>query len=279
MLQSVLNSAARLVLNIPKFSHISAAIRDELHWLPIREGSTSRSPLWSVTAWLVLSRNTWRNCAILLAQPAVGRQCLRSASRIVTWLFRGFGFKHSAIGPSLSRAPKFGTLFRSGSDNRVTIYCFSNRNWKRICFSSSERFCGSISNEGPYRFSTLLLLLDPMQFWWREERGVESLFLFSDNSLKLIQQQDWILQAKQYISTDIWIWPLRVIRGQKYFHHSKAHICLPILLLLALSLYLVPFSRYSTLKFSGFDLDLWPLGVTWGQKYFHHLKAHIWLPI
>ena len=35
-LQSVLNSAARLVLNIPKFSHISAAIRDELHWLPIR---------------------------------------------------------------------------------------------------------------------------------------------------------------------------------------------------------------------------------------------------
>ena len=36
-LQSVLNSAARLVLNIPKFSHISAAIRDELHWLPNQE--------------------------------------------------------------------------------------------------------------------------------------------------------------------------------------------------------------------------------------------------
>ena len=35
-LQLVLNSAARLVLNIPKFSNISAAIRDELHWLPIR---------------------------------------------------------------------------------------------------------------------------------------------------------------------------------------------------------------------------------------------------
>ena len=75
---------------------------------------------------------------------------------VVTSLFRGFGFKHSAIGPSLSRPPKFGTLFRSGSDNRVTIYCFSNRNWKRICFSSSERFCGSKSNEGPYKFSILL---------------------------------------------------------------------------------------------------------------------------
>ena len=36
-LQSVLNSAARLVLNIAKFSGISAAIRDELHWLPIRK--------------------------------------------------------------------------------------------------------------------------------------------------------------------------------------------------------------------------------------------------
>ena len=35
-LQSVLNSAARLIPNIHKFSNISAAIRDELHWLPIR---------------------------------------------------------------------------------------------------------------------------------------------------------------------------------------------------------------------------------------------------
>ena len=75
------------------------------------------------------------------------------------------------------------------------------------------------------------------------------------------------------------LWPLGVTLGQKYFHHSKAHICLPILLLLALSLYLVPFLRYSTSKFLGFDLDLWPLGVTWGQKYFNYLKAHIWLPL
>ena len=67
----------------------------------------------------------------------------------------------------------------------------------------------------------------------------------------------------------VWPWPLTfgVTLGQKYVHHSKAHICLPILLLLALSLYLVPFSRYSTSKFLGFDLDLWPLEVTWGQTY------------
>ena len=35
-LQSILNAAARIVLRIPKFSHISASIRDELHWLPVR---------------------------------------------------------------------------------------------------------------------------------------------------------------------------------------------------------------------------------------------------
>ena len=32
-------------------------------------------------------------------------------------------------------------------------------------------------------------------------------------------------------------------------------------------------------KFLGFDLDLWPLEVTRGQKYFRYSKAHTWLPI
>ena len=36
-LQSVLNSAARLILGVSKFNSVSAAIRDELHWLPIRK--------------------------------------------------------------------------------------------------------------------------------------------------------------------------------------------------------------------------------------------------
>ena len=77
----------------------------------------------------------------------------------------------------------------------------------------------------------------------------------------------------------VWPWLLGVTRGQTYFHYLKAHLWLPLQLPLTLSLYLVPFSRYSISKFPGFDLDLWPLGVTWGQTYFHHLTAHIWLPI
>ena len=48
--------------------------------------------------------------------------------------------------------------------------------------------------------------------------------------------------------------------------------------LLTLSLYLVPFPRYSISIFLGFDLDLWPLEVTWGEKYSHHSKAYAWLP-
>ena len=33
--QKLLNTAAHLLLRIPKFDHISAAIRDTLHWLPV----------------------------------------------------------------------------------------------------------------------------------------------------------------------------------------------------------------------------------------------------
>ena len=37
--------------------------------------------------------------------------------------------------------------------------------------------------------------------------------------------------------------------------------------------------RYSTSKFLGFDLDLWPLEVIWGHKIVYHSKDHIWIPI
>ena len=73
----------------------------------------------------------------------------------------------------------------------------------------------------------------------------------------------------------VWLWPLKVIWGQKILYLSKAHIWFPIWLLWTTSLYLVPFSRYSTSKFFGFDLDL----VIWGRKKLYRSKAHIWLPI
>ena len=42
---------------------------------------------------------------------------------------------------------------------------------------------------------------------------------------------------------------------------------------------LVPFLKYSTSKVLEFDLDLWSLKVTRGQKYFHHSEAHTRFPI
>ena len=79
----------------------------------------------------------------------------------------------------------------------------------------------------------------------------------------------------------VWPWPLtpKSHLGSKKLYHSKSHIWLPIWLLWAPSLYLVPFSRYSTSKFLGFDLDLWPLKVIWGRIKLYHSKGHIWLPI
>ena len=112
----------------PKFSHISAAIRDELHWLPIRRRIDFKIALM-VRHWLFGTAPEYLMKLCHYVGSAVGRECLRSARLLgVTSSFRGFGFRHSAIGPSLSRALKFGTLFRPGSNKRVTIYCFSNRN-------------------------------------------------------------------------------------------------------------------------------------------------------
>ena len=85
--------------------------------------------------------------------------------------------------------------------------------------------------------------------------------------------------TSKFLGFDLDLWPLKVIWGQKNLYHSKGHIWLPIWLLWTPSLYLLPLSRYSTSKFLGFDLDLWPLKVIRGQKILYHSKGHIWLPI
>ena len=67
---------------------------------------------------------------------------------------------------------------------------------------------------------------------------------------------------------DLDLWPLKVIWGWISSYHSKAHMWLPIWLLWTIFLYLVPFSRYSTSKFLGFDLDLWTLKVIWSRNFY-----------
>ena len=155
-LQSMLNSAARLVMNIPKFSHISAAIRDELHWLPIRRGIDFKIALM-VRHCLAGAAPEYLMELCHHVGSAVGRQCLRSASRgdLVVPRFRLQTFGHRAFavsGPQIWNSLPLG--IRQSRDNLLLF----KQKLKAHLFSSSERFCGSISNEGPYKFSILLLL-------------------------------------------------------------------------------------------------------------------------
>jgi hypothetical protein len=85
--------------------------------------------------------------------------------------------------------------------------------------------------------------------------------------------------TSKFLGFDLDLLPLKVIWGRIKLYCLKTHIWLPIRLLWTTSLYLVPFSKYSTSKFLGFDLDLWPLKVIWGQKILYHSKVHIWLAI
>ena len=100
-LQSVLNSAARLVLNIPKFSHISAAIRDGLHWLSIRRRIDFKIALM-VRHCLVVAAPEYLKELCPPVGSAVGRQYLRSASRgdLVVPRFRLQTFGHGAFAVS-----------------------------------------------------------------------------------------------------------------------------------------------------------------------------------
>ena len=91
------------------------------------------------------------------ASSSSGRQCLRSASRgdliVPRFRLRRSGYRAFAVsGPHLWNS--LPTKIRQSCNN------YSSRvNWKHSCSSSPEPFCGFISNEGPYKYSILLLLL------------------------------------------------------------------------------------------------------------------------
>ena len=112
-----------------------------------------------------------------------------------------------------------------------------------------------------------------------------SLYMTSDlTSMNTISLSRTVLEifdfkAISLLGFDLDLRPLKVIWVQKIIHYLEAHIWLLIWLLWTPSLYLVPFSRYSTSKFLGFDLDLWPSKVIWGRTFLYNSKAHIWLPI
>ena len=77
----------------------------------------------------------------------------------------------------------------------------------------------------------------------------------------------------------VWPWPLtfRGHMGSKIFTpFESAYMTSYITSIDTLSLSLTVFEIFD---FTIFRVWPWPLEVTWGQKYFHHSKVHIWLPI
>ena len=79
-LQSILNAAARIVLRISKFSHISASIRDELHWLPVRFRPEFKICMF-VRNCLVGTAPAYLQELCIAVSSSAGRRSLRSASR------------------------------------------------------------------------------------------------------------------------------------------------------------------------------------------------------
>ena len=79
-LQSILNAAARIILRIPKYSHISASIRDELHWLPVRFRPEFKICLF-VRNCLVGTAPAYLQELCVGVSSNAGRRGLRSASR------------------------------------------------------------------------------------------------------------------------------------------------------------------------------------------------------
>ena len=118
-LQSVLNSAARLISGVPEFDSVSAAIRNELHWLPTGKRIRFKIALL-VRHCIVGAAPKYLTELCRPVRPSSGRQSLRSASRgdliVPRFRLRRSGYMHL-----LSLGPMCGTLFRPKLDNRCNI--------------------------------------------------------------------------------------------------------------------------------------------------------------
>ena len=111
-LQSILNAAARLILQIPKFGSISSAIRDELHWLPVRSRIIFKAvPSRAVAAWPVQLRPISPNfVSRFLPSLVVVKICARHP-RVPLW-YQGSGQNDTVDGVSPFRAHTCGTHYR-----------------------------------------------------------------------------------------------------------------------------------------------------------------------
>ena len=80
-LQSVLNAAARLITSKRKFDHIASTMRDDFHWLPVRQRILFK-PSTLVSKCLRRSAPSYLTDMCIPVSTASGRSCLCRAHAV-----------------------------------------------------------------------------------------------------------------------------------------------------------------------------------------------------
>ena len=154
-LQSILNAAARIILRIPKFSHISASIRSELHWLPVRFRPEFKICLLVRNCLIGTPRLTSKNSVSLFLQAlAVGTFARRVEGTSLSQerIQLGLG---GAVSPFPGRS--FGTPYRRKFDKLWTMLNCLRKSWKHsICWSNSNTSVDSYRKSVPHQSINIL---------------------------------------------------------------------------------------------------------------------------
>src|SRR6218665_1791197 len=144
-LQTVLNAAARLIARLPRYSHISSYIKEQLHWLPISTRIAYKVLLNVLKAQMGVAPK-YRRDTIRLPTSASSlhplcsldrRELLVPRTRTTMTMSRSF----SVIGPSLwnrllpsTRASFLSSnLSMSLSLLKTCLFSWSQSNQKRLC--------------------------------------------------------------------------------------------------------------------------------------------------
>ena len=84
-LQNALNAAARLQLHKRKFDHITADVRDRLHWLPLQQQVEYKVSLLVYKCLRQQLHHIWLRCAFLSQQPTT--HVTSALQHTATWQF------------------------------------------------------------------------------------------------------------------------------------------------------------------------------------------------
>ena len=111
-IQSVLNASARLIVKKRKYDQITAAIRDELNWLPVQKDLTTNSAISSTNVFIKTQRRRpiYHQCVFVLVRLRV--VVIFDQQPVVTWLFCEQTIKRTDHAVLLSLVHLFGIHFR-----------------------------------------------------------------------------------------------------------------------------------------------------------------------